>query len=327
MAGTGDRGAGPVPRDLPSALLQHLARASAHPASPLLAPLVESLRERFGDALQAVLLYGSTLHNDDPTDGLVDLYAVVDAYGRAYPGGFLRLCNRLLPPNVFYLQRDTPEGVTVRCKYAVVSMEHLRRGTSRWFHPYLWARFAQPVRLLYARGLDAEGRIHDALARAVLTFLRETAASLGPGAVTSSEIWKEGLERTYASELRPERDRARHLVERHADEYRVRTAAAAPALPSFLEPAGDDLYRPLGGAALRRRQARRWALRRWQGKLLSVLRLAKAVFTFENGADYIAWKVERHTGVPIEVTPRLRRHPILFSPPVLWRLLRARAIR
>jgi len=58
-----------------------------------------------------------------------------------------------------------------------------------------------------------------------------------------------------------------------------------------------------------------------------VLRLAKAVFTFENGADYLAWKIERHTGVHIEVTPRLRRHPILLSPPVLWRLLRRGAVR
>ena len=34
---------------------------------------------------------------------------------------------------------------------------------------------------------------------------------------------------------------------------------------------------------------------------LSVLRLLKALFTFEGGLDYIAWKLERHSGQRIEV--------------------------
>ena len=44
---------------------------------------------------------------------------------------------------------------------------------------------------------------------------------------------------------------------------------------------------------------RRWRLRRMQGKFLSVARLAKAIFTFENGVDYVLWKVKRHSGVHI----------------------------
>jgi len=36
---------------------------------------------------------------------------------------------------------------------------------------------------------------------------------------------------------------------------------------------------------------------------------------------YILWKLERHTGRPIEVTERQRRHPLLFGWPVLARLL------
>ncbi len=39
-----------------------------------------------------------------------------------------------------------------------------------------------------------------------------------------------------------------------------------------------------------------WPYRRFTGKLWSVARLLKAAFTFTGGADYIAWKIERHSG-------------------------------
>src|SRR3546814_3014928 len=57
----------------------------------------------------------------------------------------------------------------------------------------------------------------------------------------------------------------------------------------------------------------RWALRRVQGKLLSVARLCKAAFTFQGGAEYLLWKIERHSGVSIALTPWQRRHPLLAS--------------
>lgn len=71
----------------------------------------------------------------------------------------------------------------------------------------------------------------------------------------------------------------------------------------------------------------RWAMRRVLGKLLSVLRLAKGLFTFDGGVDYILWKIERHTGARIALTPWQRRHPLLASPVFLWRLYRLGAIR
>jgi hypothetical protein len=52
------------------------------------------------------------------------------------------------------------------------------------------------------------------------------------------------------------------------------------------------------------------------------LRLSKAAFTFRDCVDYAAWKIERHTGIRIEVTPTLQRHPILFSFRVLWQLIK-----
>jgi O-acetylhomoserine/O-acetylserine sulfhydrylase-like pyridoxal-dependent enzyme len=68
-------------------------------------------------------------------------------------------------------------------------------------------------------------------------------------------------------------------------------------------------------------------LRRACGKALNALRLAKAAFTFEGGADYIAWKIERHSGVALELADWHRRHPLLAAPALLWRLRRRGAAR
>ena len=70
-----------------------------------------------------------------------------------------------------------------------------------------------------------------------------------------------------------------------------------------------------------------WARRRLEGKLLSVLRLAKASATFAGGADYIAWKINRHAGTNIVLKPWQRRWPLLGAIVLLPRLLKSGAIR
>ena len=80
---------------------------------------------------------------------------------------------------------------------------------------------------------------------------------------------------------------------------------------------------PVGEAA-----ARGWWKRmRRKGKLLSVARLAKASATFAGGADYIVWKINRHSGAGIELKPWQRRHPLLAAVTLLPRLLKSGAVR
>ena len=74
----------------------------------------------------------------------------------------------------------------------------------------------------------------------------------------------------------------------------------------------------------RRRILADWAVARRWGKPLNVVRLAKAAFTFAGAGRYAAWKIERHTGVPVPLTAWQERHPILAAPGVLWRVRRAR---
>jgi hypothetical protein len=57
------------------------------------------------------------------------------------------------------------------------------------------------------------------------------------------------------------------------------------------------------------------------------MRLAKASATYAGGAEYIAWKINRHAGTTIELTPWQKRHPLLAAISLLPRLLRSGAIR
>jgi hypothetical protein len=70
-----------------------------------------------------------------------------------------------------------------------------------------------------------------------------------------------------------------------------------------------------------------WLRRSVEGKLLSVARLAKASLTYAGGAEYIAWKINRHAGTDIELKPWQKRHPLLAAISLLPRLLRSGAIR
>jgi hypothetical protein len=319
------------PRSLPTPppeLVAEIARQAALPVAEALRPLCDALQARFGEALVAVLFYGSCLRNVDPAEGLVDLYAIVDDYRHAHPGPALRLANAWLPPNVFPLRASTAAGQPLLAKCAVLSLGDLERGTALWFQSYLWGRFAQPSRLVYARDPDVARHIHLALARAVVTFLTQVVPCQAER-FDSQVLWRRGLALSYATELRPEAaDRPVQLAQHDREHYRRVTRAAAPAVPALQPDADrDDGYLNLTTAAVRRRAARRWKLRRLQGRTLNVLRLVKAVFTFENGVDYVAWKLQRHLGHPVEISPRVRRHPLIFGWPLLWRLLRERRLR
>ncbi len=43
--------------------------------------------------------------------------------------------------------------------------------------------------------------------------------------------------------------------------------------------------------------------------------------------DSAAWKIERHSGVHIEVTPWPRRFPLLTAPGLYWKLRREGVLR
>ncbi len=316
----------PIPPDPPAALLTEIRQQCELPVAPELQILCLQVRARFGDAVAAVLFHGSCLRSGDPGQGLVDLYVLVDSYASAYPSRVLRIANAWLPPNVFMLTTRAADGRALQAKYAVLSLADFDAGCGRWFQCYVWGRFAQPSRLVYSRDDQARNCVYLALAQAVARLLRET-LPLMPERFDSEAIWQRGLTLSYGTELRAEApERPAQLVHRDLAYFNRLSAAAVPAVGELHALAADH-YRQQLPLAQCRRARRRWQLRRQQGRLLHVLRLIKSVLTFDNGVDYIAWKLERHTGCAIEITPRLRRHPLIFGWPILWRLLRQRRLR
>jgi hypothetical protein len=302
-----------------------LAQSTPQTFSSELLALRDALLQQYNDTVDAMLFYGSCLRSGDALDGLVDLYLVVDDYRNAYRKPLHVLFNRLLPPNVYYLEIKV-DGNRVRCKYAVISLQDLELGTSpKWFHSYLWGRFSQPCGVLYSRNDETSRRIQRILAQAVLTFLTRVLPAL-PERLDSAAMWQQGLALSYQAELRVEKpDRAILLYESWEDHYLALTSLVMDELPFNVEREQDAsglLYHTRIPPHTRRLGRMGWSMRRLQGKFLSLWRLIKAAFTFQGGADYLIWKLERHTGIPIEATPKMRRHPLIYSWGLLWRLYR-----
>jgi hypothetical protein len=316
--------------DLSSPLIDAVKRHSERKASPAVSALIDEIRDRHGDAAQGVLFYGSCLRSGDDLDGLVDLYLLVDNYRSAYHSRLQAILNRLLPPNVYYLERNF-EGQTVRTKYAVLSLADLEKGTSmRWYHSYLWGRFCQPTAVVYARNDDVQELISKCFAQAVLTFVRRVLPQISDD-FAARQLWSRGLTLSYRAELRSEKPEKRaRLFDTAPEYYETVTRLAADVLADQLKtvegPEGLR-FRQKISAGKRRMNRMAWRLRTWQGKLLSILRLLKATLTFEGGVDYILWKIERHSGVSVEVDPQLKRRPLLAMWVLSWRLYRKGGFR
>ncbi|MCC7410353.1 MAG: hypothetical protein IT495_01780 [Gammaproteobacteria bacterium] len=271
------------------------------------------MRARLGESVLAILYYGACFRGRADIDGLLDLYVLVDDYHQAYRRLTPALANALLPPNVFYLQLSAPVA-PLRLKYAVISArDFVRHVSPRCFQASLWARFAQPCAAVYLRDTAARVAVVDALTTAVLTFLTR-AQAIVPAPADALLLWRTGLAASYATELRPEDPAlaAARIVDAAPERYRHFTTAAALPPPD---------------RRTRRRARLTWPLRRVHGKLLNLLRLVKAVFTFEGGVDYVLWKIERHSGVRVEATDAMRRHPLLHIWATAWRLYRMGAFR
>jgi hypothetical protein len=316
--------------EIPAELISEISRTSARSASPAVQYLIDEILARHGDAAQAVLFYGSCLRTGDDLDGLVDLYLLVDNYRAAYTSRFQAFVNFLLPPNVYYLERDF-EGQVVRTKYAVLSLADYQKGTSkRWFHSYLWGRFCQPTVIVYARNDEIVHQVNKGFAQSVLTFIRRVLPLVDTD-FSARKIWRQGLTLSYRAELRSERPEKRaNLYDAAIDYYEniTRIALTAPGFSVEISNATEGAsYHVRLPEWIRFLSRMTWRLRSVQGKLLSVLRLLKAMATFEGGVDYILWKIERHSGVTVAIEPRLKRRPLLAIVILSWRLYRRGGFR
>ncbi|MBC8038714.1 MAG: hypothetical protein H7X89_16030 [Rhizobiales bacterium] len=275
-----------------------VAEILARPVPPEIRAMADHVRG-LHSGVMAMLAYGSCLRGTATTDSLIDLYVLTADYSGVSGNPLSRLGCRLAPPNVYYAEWDF-EGRSTRAKYAVMPLALF----ARWMkapNPYFWARFAQPSALLFSR----DDRAAAAIAQAVRTMYGH-ALALAPDDAPLT-VWAKGFAATYGTELRAEAsvNRAASLVAAHEDYYRN-----AATLMKDIVPVRAN-----------------WRARRAAGKLWSLARLIKAGFTFVGGADYLAWKIERHSGHRIELTDWQRRHPVLAGFMLLPYLLRRGAVR
>lgn len=283
-----------------------VARLAGEASRPVPAPVSAFAATLAGPGVRAILFYGSILRTGD-LDGVLDFYVLTDTRAP------------VIWPEVGY-REQVVEGRTLRAKIATMPLTTFARacrGDSR--DTTIWARFVQPAAVVWGD----PAAVVPALADAVATASR-FAAALGPATGPAGDYWRALFRATYAAEFRVEAAGREGQILAHDP---ARWAALLPLgwarSGVRFESAGDELH-PALTPGERQRILRDWArVRRW-GKPLNVIRLVKAAFTFDGAGRYAAWKIERHTGVPVLLTPWQERHPILAAPGVLWRLRRAR---
>lgn len=268
--------------------------------------LAEKLR---GDA---VLFYGSSLRTGD-LEGVLDFYVLRDRPDRR------NLIYRTLWPDVSYHEIRT-HGRVVRAKVATMTMATFHAAaTGALIDTTIWTRFAQPSALAYASSAMIRSRVIDSIASAAIAA-GLFAALHGPVTGRYDEYWRALFRATYQTELRVEAPgRADQILGFDPQRYAILLPLAWQAggirwrkHGSMLSPdLPMDMAQTLAGA---------WFARERYGKWLNVARLTKAAFTFAGASRYALWKIARHTGVQIALTPWRERHPILSAPGVVWQL-------
>ena len=292
-----------------SHLNERVDSALSLPVRPEIRAFAEQLA-RDADA-RTVLFYGSNLRTGD-LEGVLDYYVLT-----------ARKPELLMWPRVSFHEWSSGDGI-LRAKVATMSMAKFRQAASGALHDTtIWARFVQPAALVWFEDADARAEVVEAVAAAAATASR-VASVLGPADGPEETYWIALFEATYGAEFRIETSsRARSVFEMNREHF---TGLLAPAL----EASGiactfrEGRVAPQISKERRRKVQRWWALRRMLGKPINLARLVRAAFTFEGAARYAAWKIERHSGVKVRLTPWRERHPLLAAPGVLWSVWKER---
>ena len=152
----------PGEADLRRAIAAEL-EAVHHPAA---AAFATELARMGGRSVASVLFYGSALRTG-ATDGVLDFYVLVDDLASWPQARLAAWAGERLPPNVEYREWDHGPRA-LRAKVAIMRSDQFLRHAGRGsLDTSIWARFAQPVGLLWARDQQARDAAVAAVAEAV----------------------------------------------------------------------------------------------------------------------------------------------------------------
>lgn len=287
----------------PESLKEFCKASLARNVPPEIHAMANVLRQRHLGAV-AILAYGSCLRGIAAADTLMDFYVLTENFSGVSPNIISRLACCVVPPNVYYAETEFGDQ-HLRAKYALLPLPLFAKWMAReTTNPYFWARFSQPSALVYARNDKINDEVVASISKALQTSFANAKALTNE--TDALAIWTAGFNATYESEFRSEKiNRAASLVSTAPEYYTEAARLLASETPVHANQ----------------------TLRRVAGKAWSLLRLIKAAFTFQGGADYIVWKIERHSGEKIILTDWQRRHPIMAGLLLLPTLLRKGAIR
>lgn len=292
------------------ALAGRVAAVLSREVNPAIAAFARRLTDEAGAC--AVLFYGSNLRTGS-LEGVIDYYVLLP--GPTETGMW---------PRVSYREWEH-EGTTLRAKIATMTLAKFAAacaGESR--DTTVWARFVQPCALVFAASESVRAQVLEALGKAAQTAAR-LAVAVGPASGPEAEYWSALFRATYKAELRVEKPgrEATIIAANSAHFDGLLPAALAAQDIAFVR--DDTTITPALAPQQRQAILRWWARRRRLGKAINIARLLRATRTFDGAGRYAAWKVERHTGIAVELTPWREKHPVLAAPGVLWQLWRARS--
>ena len=304
-------------------LTKLVAEELAVPVQDGVCDFAAHIAAQFGTASRAVLFYGSCLRSEQLHGEMLDFYLIVSDYKAAYGKTWRATWNRRLPPNVFPVEHD---GLIA--KVAVLSeadFHELNRPSASAVS--VWARFAQPSRLVWCADEAARQSAIMAISGAAPTLLNGALAFV-EREVGVLDLWQSGFQMTYSAELRAERkDRPSSVIAFDPERYtRFGVAALHHTLIANEYRGNKIVLQPdLDGRIVQEKA--RWPGLRRRGKLLTIARLAKAAFTYAGGIDYLAWKINRHAGTQIVIRPWQRKWPLVAALFLVPKLLAKGAVR
>lgn len=289
-----------------SPLSVRIGASLSHKINPAISDYARALADEAGAI--GVVFYGSNLRTGS-LEGVLDFYLLLP--GEVETGIWPRVSYREFPH----------EGVILRAKIAAMNLATFAKAASGdLIDTTIWARFVQPCAIIWTRDDAAQNDLLAALESAAKTASR-LAVALGPDEGGEWQFWKALFRSTYSAELRVEKaGREDTILETHRTHF-------TGLLPEALEAQGiacphceNGEFVPQMDAAQKAKIINWWNKRRRLGKPLNIVRLIRATATFDGAARYGAWKVERHTGEKVPLTPWQEDHPILGAPAFVWKV-------
>lgn len=283
------------------------------------------LADRAGGNLRAVVFFGSHLVNSTPgRHSAADWVVIVDEYRAfyrefhawfGYPAGLVAGLNRLLPPNVIHIPAAGGAGI----KAAIISEKDFARAMgARAKDHFCKGRLVQKVEIIYARDDEIRERVNERLLDARMGTL-DWVPLYADEKFTVESYCLAMMRTSYGAEIRPES--SGRVLEVIAQQQASLIESFQPVLDAGIERGvltrDQQEYRlsqPPGEA-----QKWRW---RWyfrKSKIRATLRWLKYVMTFAGWPDYIVRKLDRRSGIKVELTDAERRWPLVLMWPKIIR--------